>query len=107
MGFIVLLWMYQSGFFNWDSAAVMAALMSQLAISCAFGQLIQDEASAFETALYKVNWPNMSMENRRILLLLLMGSKRKVNIRAGEAYELNYALFAKVLFIFVWIIEEG
>lgn len=38
----------------------------------------------------------MSIGNRKILLQIMMGSHRKVNICAGGTFELNLSLFARV-----------
>lgn len=54
------------------------------------------QAHVFENSLYKTDWQGMEKGNKQILLLLMMGSQRKVNIRAGGTYELNLALFAQV-----------
>lgn len=39
----------------------------------------------------------MNLENRKYLLLMMTGSSRKVNVRAGGTYELNMALFLQVM----------
>lgn len=54
------------------------------------------QARLFEEALYNTDWVNMTQESKKILLLIMSGSERKVNIRAGGTYELNLALFAQV-----------
>lgn len=68
----------------------------QVFVASFLGQLLQDEASDFEDALYDINWLDMDERNKKRLLLIMIGSKRKVNIRAGGTYELNLALFAQV-----------
>lgn len=54
------------------------------------------QASDFNDALFTTDWLDLSLENKKLLLLIMMGSSRKVNIRAGGTYELNLALFAQV-----------
>lgn len=53
------------------------------------------QANDFKEALYNTDWVHMSPANKRTVLLLMLGSERKVNICAGT-YELNLALFAQV-----------
>lgn len=65
-------------------------------MASAFGQLLQTEASHFCDALYETEWLEMSLANKKRLLMLMVGSKRVVNIRAGGTYELNLGLFAQV-----------
>lgn len=55
-----------------------------------------EQASDFNEAIYATNWNDLSRENKKLLIMLMLGSSRKVNIRAGGTYELNLALFAQV-----------
>lgn len=55
------------------------------------------QARVFGDALYAIDWTNMTVENQKILLMLMTGSKRSVTIRAGGAYELNLFLFAQIM----------
>lgn len=84
--------------FGYDSNIFVILLSSslQILIVSAFGQQLQDEATAFRNTLYTIDWPSMSIENRKRIRLLMTGSYRVVTVRAGETYELNLALFAQV-----------
>lgn len=75
---------------------VFCGSSSQVLVASALGQQLQDDASNFRDALYTSNWMNMSEKNKKRMLLLMVGSYRVVNIRAGGTYELNLALFAQV-----------
>lgn len=55
------------------------------------------QAQLFENALYEIDWINMTIENKKLLLIIMAGSQRMVTIRAGGTYELNLALFAQVI----------
>lgn len=68
----------------------------QVLIPCAFGQFLQSEAGFFNDALYEINWMDMTETNKKRVLMLITGSQRVVNIRAGGSYELNLGLFAQV-----------
>lgn len=57
---------------------------------------LTSQAIAFRNTLFTIDWPSMSSANKKRLLLLMTGSSRVVNIRAGGTYELNLALFAQV-----------
>lgn len=83
---------------GYDSNIVVILLSSslQILIVSAFGQQLQTEASAFRDALYAIDWPNMSIDNRKRIRLLMSGSYHVVTVRAGGTYELNLALFAQV-----------
>lgn len=96
--------------------SVYVASSSQVLIACVFGQMLQDEVSygililklkledffrplkarLFENSLYNTDWLNMTTDNRKYLLMLMKGTKKAVNIRAGNAVELNLTLFASV-----------
>lgn len=98
------------------SLNVLICSIAQVFIVCAFGQKFHDEVALlriqkigfncviyihfqtlnFSDALYNTDWLNMDTGTRKILLLLLTGSQRKVNIQAGGIFELNLALFAQV-----------
>lgn len=84
--------------FGYDSNIFVILLSSslQILIVSAFGQQLQDEAHAFRNTLYTIDWPGMSIENRKRIRLLMTGSYRVVTVRAGGTYELNLALFAQV-----------
>lgn len=69
---------------------------SQVLFVSLIGQLLQDEAVAYGDALYEVDWLAMSPENKKRVLLLMIGSNRNVNIRAGYIAELNLGLFVRV-----------
>lgn len=81
---------------DFQSGVILITSSLQVLMCSGFGQLLQDEAGDFGDALYTINWMVMSEENKKRLLLLLTGSERVVNIRAGGTYELNLALFAQV-----------
>lgn len=83
---------------GYDSSSVGILLVStlQVFVVSLFGQLLQSEASRFSDALYETNWCVMCAANKKSLLMLMTGSKRVVNIRAGGTIELNLALFCRV-----------
>lgn len=83
---------------GWDIASfsIIVVTCSQAFIACAFGEALQSEAGKFASSLYSTDWLNMSIRNRKMLLLLMLGSEKNLNIRAGGTYELNLALFAQV-----------
>lgn len=82
--------------YDFRSVSVIVCSSFQVLMISAFGQLLQDEARAFGDALYGTNWLDMSLGNKKRVLMLMTGSSRVVHIRAGGTHELNLFLFAKV-----------
>lgn len=98
------------------SVFVWISSTMQVLIACTLGQKLQDEvtciifavidrnnymeillqAKIYSDTLYEIDWLNMTVENRKHLLLMIKGSHRKVNIQAGQTYELNLSLFLQV-----------
>lgn len=100
-----------------SSLSVLIVSVGQVLIACAFGQQLQNQvrslsnyifmwknslinsnpqANVFSECLYNTDWIHMTIDNKKRLLLVMIGSHRKVNIRAGGIYELNLALFVQV-----------
>lgn len=82
--------------YDFRSVSVIVCSSFQVLMTSVFGQLLQDESSAFGDALYGTNWLDMSLGNKKRVLMLMTGSRRVVHIRAGGTHELNLFLFAKV-----------
>lgn len=59
-------------------------------------RLCTRQARDYSDTLYQIDWLKLSIPNRKYLLLMMIGSHRKVNVRAGGAYELNLSLFLQV-----------
>lgn len=59
-------------------------------------RLCTRQALDYSDTLYQIDWLKLSIPNRKYLLLMMIGSHRKVNVRAGGAYELNLSLFLQV-----------
>lgn len=78
------------------SVCVMIGSSLQVLINTGFGQFLQTEADNYNDALYETNWMDMTTENKKRILLLITGSQKVVNVRAGGTYELNLGLFAQV-----------
>lgn len=91
-----ILFILQTIGFDVRSVSVLGTSTFQVFLVSFIGQLLQDEASEFGDALFETNWLAMSLENKKRLLMIMTGSKRAVNIRAGGTYELNLALFGQV-----------
>lgn len=91
-----LLYILQANGYNSNIFVILLSSSLQILIVSAFGQQLQNEATAFRNTLYTIDWPRMSIESRKRILLLMSGSSRVVTVRAGGAYELNLALFAQV-----------
>lgn len=92
-----ILFIWQNIGLNIHSTIVLMSSCLQVLVVSGIGQSLQDEASAFSDALYQTDWLVLSAENKKRLLLLMIGSNRAVDIRAGGTYELNLGLFAQVM----------
>lgn len=91
-----VLFILQTNGMDFLSTCVFVGSSMQVLIPCAFGQFLQSEAGFFNDALYEINWMDMTETNKKRVLMLITGSQRVVNIRAGGSYELNLGLFAQV-----------
>lgn len=91
-----ILFILQTIGFDFRSISVFMGSSLQVGVASGIGQFLQDEANHFSDALYETRWLTLSRENKTRLLLLMTGSVRVVNVRAGGTYELNWALFAQV-----------
>lgn len=91
-----LLYILQMNGYDSNIFVILLSSSLQILIVSAFGQQLQNEANVFRGTLYSVDWPNMSIDNRKRILLLMSGSYRGVTVRAGGTLELNLALFAQV-----------
>lgn len=96
LGNCTIFYTLQTTGYDSDCVSILGVSTAQVFVVSAFGQLLQDEASDFGDTLYETNWLAMNTENKKRLLMLMTGSNRVVNIRAGGTYELNLTLFVQV-----------
>lgn len=54
------------------------------------------QSNDLSEALYQLNWDDFHIKEKKMLLLMLLKSQRKYQLRAGKLLELNYATVTQV-----------
>lgn len=54
------------------------------------------QAEDFSSSLGRLNWYDLHVEERKYVLMIMMGAQKVVSVTAGNFYKLNFALVTQV-----------
>lgn len=72
------------------------AMINQILLPCYFGNEVTLESIAMRDAVYQMNWLEMPIQDRKLLIKYTERLKRPAGIRAFAFYGLNLSTFTTV-----------
>ncbi|XP_066245772.1 odorant receptor 94a-like [Euwallacea similis] len=75
----------------------LTAMLCQLGLYCWYGNEIIFESYGIGNACYESDWTNCGPQAKRMLFIIMEGSKRPLRMRAGKFSDLSLASFTSVL----------
>ncbi|XP_059609316.1 uncharacterized protein LOC132256785 [Phlebotomus argentipes] len=75
---------------------LLFALGIQLALLCLFGELIRHQTEQIFQNLYLTNWYEMSLSDRKIVLMMMTNSCKAIGLKAAGMYDVSLVSVVQV-----------
>ncbi|CAH0560020.1 unnamed protein product [Brassicogethes aeneus] len=83
--------------FTFDIIGIFMGYFSSMALVSVGGQRIQEKSVSVSTAVYNTSWYSLDVKIQRMLILVMVRSRKPLNVRAGPFGIMNYPLILGVL----------